>query len=104
MEEPVSRAEFEQLQKLIAGNNALIQDNNRILHSMRKWGRIAFAAKVLLWAAVLLVPVLLYPYIAPKLSQLTFFPITTSSSTNLTGSSIFGYPSPTEIKELLHPK
>src|ERR1700722_20327734 len=98
--EYVSRAEFDELQKLLNQNLKLSEDNNYILHRMRKVWRIAFAVKVLIWGIVLLVPVLLYPYLEAHVPGIPL--LGTATSTN-SASSLFGLPSPTEIQNLLHP-
>ena len=88
-----------EIQELLKRHVALGEDSNKILHDMRKWGRVAFAAKVVIWTIVLIVPLLLIPYLAPLIPGLNG----TGSSTSLTSGSLFGYPSPTEIQAIFHP-
>jgi hypothetical protein len=86
-DERITRKDLVHLQEQLELNIKLSQDNNEILHAMRKWGRVAFVAKVVIWTIVLLVPVLLYPYIASSTSE----------------NGLFGYPSPTQFEKILHP-
>ena len=88
--QPVTREEFDALHEDAAAALELARENNQILHAMRFWGRVAFVAKVIIWTVVLVVPVLLYPYIASRL------PVGG-------GESLFGLPSPTEVQKVLHP-
>jgi hypothetical protein len=81
------RAQMQQLQKIST-------ENNFILRRIRFWGRISFWAKVLIWGLVLIAPLIIYSYIAPFTKVL---PGGTSSSTDATGTSLFGIPSPTEL-------
>jgi hypothetical protein len=98
----VTREEFEAVKSQVEENLKITQDTNKLLHRMRHVGRIAFAAKIIIWILVLGLPLLLYPYIAAAIPSLrTVAGSTTPSS--LTSSSLFGYPSPAEIQELFHP-
>ncbi len=83
----ITRKDLVHLQERLELNIQLAQDNNKILHAMRKWGRVAFVAKVIIWTVVLVIPVLLYPYIASSASE----------------NGLFGYPSPTQLEKILHP-
>jgi hypothetical protein len=98
MDESVTRAEFEKLQQKVQKNLELTEDTNRVLHRMRTVGRYAFVAKIIVWGVVLIVPLLLYPYIAPFVPSL----LPTATSTSLTSNSLFGLPSPSEIQQLFH--
>jgi hypothetical protein len=91
----ITRDEFDQLV-------AVVQENNRLLKNMRKWGRVAFWCKVVIWTVVLVAPVLLYPYIASYVPGLPAIP-GFSEATTSTNTSLFGVPSPAEIQEFLHP-
>ena len=95
----ITRKELDHIQDLLVQQIKVSEENNRLLHAMRKWGRIAFAAKVIIWTIVLILPVLLYPYIAKSVPGLPA--IGTASSTGESG--IFGYPSPAQIEKALHP-
>ena len=97
--DPTGAGDIAHIRKLLEEQLALAQDSNKIIHNMRKWGRVAFAAKVVIWTIVLVVPLLLLPYLAP------FIPAFggSASSTSLTSSSLFGYPSPAEIQQIFHP-
>ena len=90
-ESGVTRKEFDELRDLV-------KENNLFLHNMRKWGRIAFWSKVVIWTLVLGVPLLLLSYFAPFLNVLPG-----ASGTSATGTSLFGLPSPTELQQILHP-
>ena len=83
----ITRKDLVYLQERIELAIKVSQENNEILHAMRKWGRVAFVAKVIIWTLVLLVPVLLYPYIVSSAPQ----------------NGLFGYPSPTQLEKILHP-
>ena len=97
--DPHSPASLEQIRELLQRQLTLAEDSNKIIHDMRTWGRVAFVAKVIIWTFVLLVPLLLIPYIAPTIKGMG----SSGTSTGLTGGSLFGYPSPTEIQDILHP-
>ncbi len=84
-----TREEFNHL-KVVA------EENNHILKQMRFWGRVAFWFKVVLWALVLVgIPFLIS--LSPLASSL-FQGVTSSSGSS---TSLFGYPSPTEVKHAL---
>ena len=52
-------AEPQGLEALLRENIAVTKENNEILKDMRRIGRIAFWAKVLIWTLLLIVPLLL---------------------------------------------
>ena len=95
----ITRKDINDIQKLLKQNIALSEENNKILRTMQKWNKIAFIAKVIVWAIVLIIPVLLYPYIARFVPGLSG--VSTASST--TESGLFGYPSPAQLEKILHP-
>ncbi len=88
--QPVTRDEFDALHTDAAAALDLARENNRMLHTMRFWGRVAFVAKVIIWTFVLVVPVVLYPFIVSHL------PVTS-------GTPLFGLPSSAQIQKALHP-
>ena len=88
--QPITRDEFNVLHADAAAALDLAKENNRILHAMRFWGRVAFIAKVIIWTLVLVVPVILYPFIVSHL------PVAT-------GTPLFGLPSSVQIQKALHP-
>jgi len=92
-----SSPEVEELRELLHENLKLAKDTNKILHSMRYWGRVSFWAKVVVWCLILSIPFLLYSYFAPLLKTL---PGGLGSSTSTSTTSIFGFPSPTAIEHL----
>ena len=93
----VSHSDLAEIKELIHQTLAITEENNKILHAMRKWGRVAFVGKVLIWAIVLISPIFLYQYVVPFITNAG-----NKSPTALTGNSLFGLPSPDEIQKIIH--
>jgi len=74
------------LEALLRENLEVSRENNRILRDMRRLGRIAFWSKVVIWAIVLLLPLLLIGPILDFLSEGT-------------GASVMGLPSASVLEE-----
>ena len=81
-----------ELKALLEENLRVSKENNQILRDMRRLGRIAFWAKVILWTIVLVVPLLL---IGPIMNAVDQF------MTGAGGSSVMGFPSPEMIQEAI---
>ncbi len=94
-----ARTDVDSLAELLRENLRVSEDNNRILHRMQFWGRVAFWAKSLLWITILVLPFLLYSYIAPLINILPGG----AGKTSGTSTSLFGFPSPAEFTKVLHP-
>jgi hypothetical protein len=102
--ELLTRKDTEQIQALLNQNLTLLQENNRLLLNMRKWGRVAFWFKVAIWAVVLIAPLLLLPFVASLLpSAVSGLPGIEGTSTSTAGS-LFGLPSPAAVLEVFHPE
>lgn len=80
------------VEQLLEENLELAEENNRLLRELRRAGRISFWLKLVLWAAVLILPFLL---IGPLLEALV--PAASGSQ----GSSFLGFPSPDQLQEAL---
>jgi predicted MFS family arabinose efflux permease len=85
------RAEIAKLRESLEQTQKIVGDNNRILIQMRFWGRIAFAAKIVIWAIVLISPFVIISYLSPFLKALP------GNSSSASSTSLFGYPTPTEV-------
>jgi hypothetical protein len=97
---PESTTSLSEIRTLLEQQLALVKDSNKIIHDMRKWGRVAFAVKVVAWTVVLILPVLLLPYLSPWLNLL---PGGLGGGTTASSTSLFGFPSPAEILNFFHP-
>lgn len=76
----------------------LERENNVLLKRMQKIGRIAFWSKVVIYAVLIGLPLLL---IAPLMSYLGTLTGGTPSDQNILNSTLFGVPTPDTIKTLL---
>lgn len=76
----------------------LERENNVLLKRMQKIGRIAFWSKVVIYAILIGLPLLL---IAPLMSYLGTLTGGTPSDQNLLNSTLFGIPTPETIKSLM---
>jgi len=74
------------LAALLRENIAVTRENNEMLRQMRRIGRIAFWAKVIIWTVVIILPLLL---IGPILDSLT----------KGAGASVLGLPSASMIED-----
>ncbi len=90
MNEPSS--EHASLEALLKEHIAISKENNEILKDMRRIGRIAFWAKVVLWTVLIVLPLLL---IGPILSGLS------AMIAPGTASGVMGVPSPELIQQAL---
>lgn len=63
------------LEQLLEENLELAEENNKLLREMRRWSRLGVFVKVILWAAVIILPFLL---LKPVIEQL--FPAATGIS------------------------
>ncbi|KND49369.1 MAG: hypothetical protein AB203_03160 [Parcubacteria bacterium C7867-008] len=79
------------LEELLEENLKLAEDTNRILRDVRRTGRIAFWAKVILWTIVLVLP---FFFIGPVLRALE--PYTNGALP--AGTTLLGVPSPEQIQ------
>lgn len=80
------------IEQLLEDNLEVAEENNKLLHSLRRTQRWAFWGKLLLWIIVLGLPVLL---LGPYLHAL--LPVTGEGS-----HSLFGLPSADQVKALLN--
>lgn len=96
-DEEVTRKEVQELKEQIEDLVEVAEENNKILHQMRRIGRIAFFAKALMWTIVLILPFVLIPLISPYLHLLQIPGIGGTS----TSTSLFGYPSPEQLERAL---
>jgi hypothetical protein len=76
----------------------LERENNELLKRMQRIGRIAFWSKVVIYAVLIGLPLLL---IAPLMSYLGTLTGGVSSDQNILNSTLFGVPTPETIKTLL---
>lgn len=76
----------------------LERENNTLLKRMQKVGRIAFWSKVVIYAILIGLPLLL---IAPLMSYLGSLTESVSTDQGLLNSTLFGIPTPETIKSLL---
>jgi hypothetical protein len=89
-DEQMSMARIEQL---LEENLQLAEENNRLLRDLRRVGRWGFWLRLLLWAAVIILPFLL---LRPILT--TLVPGATNDGA---GFSIFGLPNQEQLKDVL---
>ncbi len=80
------------LEALLREQIAISKENNEILKDMRRIGRIAFWAKVVLWTILIILPLLL---IGPILSGFS------AMLAPGTASNVMGVPSPELIQQAL---
>jgi hypothetical protein len=96
----VSREEFEHLKSQLDETAKTSKENNEILRKMVFWGRVAFGFKVLLWVLVLIgIPVVISTFF-PFLNGLFHGALGSASGTS-SSTTLFGFPSPTEVKHSL---
>ena len=84
---PVS---LDELYELVEENLKLAEDTNRILRDVRRTGRIAFWAKVILWTLVLALP---FIFIGPILDYLEPF------FQGVSPSLLLGVPSQEQVQQ-----
>lgn len=93
MPENSDPGQLSRLEELLEDNLHLAKENNRILRDMRRTGRIAFWAKVILWTVVLILPIFLIGPFLRYISPLTGGVIPTSTTT------LFGIPSSEQVEK-----
>lgn len=87
-----------EIKSLLKETLELERENNDLLKRMQKIGRIAFWSKVVIYAILIGLPLLL---IAPLMSYLSTLTSSVPTNQDLLNSAIFGVPSPETIKSLL---
>jgi hypothetical protein len=87
------RMAMTRIEQLLEDNLELAEENNRILRDLRRVGRWGFWLRLLLWAAVIILPFLL---LRPIIS--TLIPGATSDGA---GFSVFGLPNQEQLKDVL---
>ncbi len=83
---------LDQLEELVEANHTLAKETNRIVRDLRRTGRIAFWFRVILWIAVLGLPILFLGPIIRYVNAATGISIPTSTN-------LFGVPSADEIQK-----
>ena len=91
----------EDLNPLLEENLRLARDTNRMLRAMRRDAWFSFFGKILLWAAVIVVPFYFYAiYLAPLMESVSS--LIPGSGTQGGGGGLFGLPtSPSELQKLI---
>ncbi|HWH07318.1 MAG TPA: hypothetical protein VNU47_02220 [Candidatus Paceibacterota bacterium] len=84
--------DLNRLETLLKDTLEVAEENNRLLREMRRMGRISFWSKVIIWALVLIIPML---FIGPILDSFGSF------MSGDTAGSIMGFPSPEMIQEAM---
>lgn len=95
--QPITRKEFDELKELLEDTFDTVDENNKILRRMQHVGRVAFFAKAVMWTIVLVLPFFLLPLLSPYLRSMGIPGISTTS----TSTSLFGYPSPSELQQAI---
>ncbi|MEO6536551.1 MAG: hypothetical protein ABIT47_02575 [Candidatus Paceibacterota bacterium] len=87
-------ASISRLEQLVQDSIDLAEENNKLLRTLVRTGRLAFWTKAVMWLLILVLPfILLGPFVR------TFIP---ASDTSKAGGSLFGFPSPTEIQDIMN--
>jgi hypothetical protein len=84
MEQAIRRIE-----DLLEDQMEIVEDTNKVVHSIRRTNRYAFFAKIILWTLVIVLP---FIFIGPIIKSI--FP-----TSDTTGVNVFGIPSIPEIQK-----
>ena len=86
-------ATISRLEQLLQDSLELAEENNKLLRSLLRTNRFAFWVKAVMWLVILVLPFIL---LGPLLR--TLIPVSDTSK----AGSLFGFPSPTEIQNIVN--
>ncbi len=87
-------ATISRLEQLVQDSIDLAEENNKLLRSLVRTTRFAFWAKALMWVVVIILP---FIFLGPLVRTLV-----PAYNTGATGGNLFGFPSPTEIQNIVN--
>ncbi len=94
----VPDSDHQRLIQLLEENLALTKENHKLLKTMRRSSLFWLIAKIIMWVALLILPLF---FIQPLISAFTGELPSASGTSTAAPSSLFGFPSPAEIKSLM---